>query len=44
MKAIYTGYANIQSKTQLKSFYRIKNLDLNDWTHFLIKLRGDGRT
>ena len=43
MKAIYTGYANIQSKTMYRSFYRLKQFDFNNWTHFLIKLRGDGR-
>ncbi len=43
MRAIYTGYVNIQSKNLYKSFYRTKRFNLTDYTHFVIKLRGDGR-
>jgi NADH dehydrogenase [ubiquinone] 1 alpha subcomplex assembly factor 1 len=43
-KALYTGYANIQSLPQYWSFSRQKNLDFKGFTHFLLKIRGDGRT
>lgn len=44
MKAVYTGYANIHSLTHYKSFGRVERLNLTDCTHFLIRLRGDGRS
>ena len=43
-KSIYTGYANITSKVQFKPFQRKKRFQLEGYTHFIIKLRGDGRT
>jgi NADH dehydrogenase [ubiquinone] 1 alpha subcomplex assembly factor 1 len=43
MKAIYTGYANITLMPQFKAFYRKKFVDINNYTHFRIRLRGDGR-
>jgi hypothetical protein len=42
-KAMYTGYANITSIPRYKAFYRQKLIDINQYTHFRIKLRGDGR-
>ena len=42
-KATYTGYANITSKPNYKAFYRKKLMDLTDYTHFRLKIRGDGR-
>lgn len=42
-KATYTGYANITSKTNYQAFYRKKLMDLTDFTHFRLRLRGDGR-
>ena len=44
MKANYTGYVNVTSKTRLMSFYRETNFDLTDFTHFVFKVRGDGRS
>jgi len=43
MKATYTGYANMTSIPTLRSFYRKKLLDLGDYTHFRLRVRGDGR-
>lgn len=43
MKAIYTGYANITSVNQYKSFGRSKRFNLQGFSHFLLKVRGDGR-
>jgi hypothetical protein len=43
-KALYTGYANMQSLAQFKSFRRLKNFNFIGFTHFLLKIRGDGRT
>jgi len=43
MKAMYTGYANMTSHPMTKSFYRKSYMDLTDYTHFRLKLRGDGR-
>lgn len=43
MKAIYTGYANITSIPQNKALFRSKFIDLTDYTHFRLKIRGDGR-
>jgi NADH dehydrogenase [ubiquinone] 1 alpha subcomplex assembly factor 1 len=39
-----TGYTNMQSLTQYYSFVRLKKYDFTGYTHFLIKLRGDGRS
>jgi NADH dehydrogenase [ubiquinone] 1 alpha subcomplex assembly factor 1 len=44
MRAIYTGYANMQSLTQLRSFFRKKYFDFKEYNCFLLKIRGDGRT
>ncbi len=45
MRAIYTGYANIQSKTQYKSFFRPKNYtNFKQFNCLLLKVRGDGRS
>lgn len=40
---MYTGYANMTSHPQFKSFYRKKVFDLTDYTHFRLRVRGDGR-
>lgn len=39
-----TGYVNMRSLTQHRSFGSIINFSLHNWTHFLFKVRGDGRT
>lgn len=44
MKAIYTGYANMQSITQLGSFMRKRNFNFRNYNCFLLKIRGDGRS
>lgn len=43
MKATYTGYANMTSLPNYKSFYRKTYINLQDFTHFRLRLRGDGR-
>lgn len=44
MKAISTGYVNMSSHTRFKSFKRVERFHMyDDFTHFLLKIRGDGR-
>jgi NADH dehydrogenase [ubiquinone] 1 alpha subcomplex assembly factor 1 len=43
-RSAYAGYANIQSLTKYRSFKREEPFDLDQYTHFLIKVRGDGRS
>ena len=43
-KATYTGYANVMSLTQFTRLGRVININLHQFTHFYLKLRGDGRT
>jgi NADH dehydrogenase [ubiquinone] 1 alpha subcomplex assembly factor 1 len=40
----YTGYVNMRSLSRIKSFKRKENICLYKWTHFLFKVKGDGRT
>ena len=44
LKAIYTGFANMSSVTRFKSFKRETRIDLKQYTHFLVRARGDGRS
>ena len=45
VNAMYTGYANIRSRHQLKSFRRTTTYaDYEGYNCFLLRLRGDGRT
>ncbi|CAD5121585.1 DgyrCDS10083 [Dimorphilus gyrociliatus] len=37
------GYANIRAPVNMKSFKRQKPYDWSDYTHLLLKVRGDGR-
>ena len=43
-KALYTGYANITCLPSYKSFYRKKFINLSQFTHFRLRIRGDGRS
>lgn len=43
-KANLTGYANISSVSELKSFKREKKIKVDQFNCFLLKIRGDGRT
>merc|ERR1712179_307369 len=38
-----SGYANMASVKKFYSFHRIKSLDWEHFTHFVMKVRGDGR-
>lgn len=38
------GYANIKSAKKRKSFYRDDRFEWNPYTHFIGRMRGDGRT
>ena len=42
-RAQYTGYVNITSIKQYYSFNREFQFNFHDWTHFLFKIKGDGR-
>lgn len=37
------GYANIRAPVNMRSFKRQKSYDWSDYTHLLLKVRGDGR-
>lgn len=43
-KAIYTGYANMSSVPEFKSFKREKRINIDQFNCFMLKIRGDGRT
>jgi len=38
------GYANMRSVYKMKSFGRVIDLDWHDFTHLVLRVRGDGRT
>lgn len=38
------GYVNIKSVKQNLSFYRTKTLGWENWTHLVLRVRGDGRS
>ena len=43
MRATYTGYVNMMSRTHKRSFMRTQNLSLGQFNCFYLKIRGDGR-
>jgi NADH dehydrogenase [ubiquinone] 1 alpha subcomplex assembly factor 1 len=43
-KSQYSGYVNVHSLKQYGPFMIKKSIVLNEWTHFLFKVKGDGRS